>query len=247
MKINILFFATLKDRAGRNSLPLEISDGATVSALKSRLAADLPGLAPALPTALVSVNHEFAFPEDPLKDGDEVALFPPVSGGATEYAIRNTQQPTIFRITNDPIDLDALVASITLPTTGAACLFTGMVRGVTKRESDPFGPHQTTRLEYEAYIPMAEAKMKQVAEEIRAQWPSVEGIVVVQRIGPLAPGTPTVLIACSAAHRDTGVFEAARYGIDRLKEIVPVWKKEIGPNGEVWVEGHYTPNEKDRG
>jgi molybdopterin synthase catalytic subunit len=103
------------------------------------------------------------------------------------------------------------------------------------------------RLEYEAYKPMAEAKMAQVADEIRARWPSVEGIVVVQRIGPLDPGTPTVLIACSAAHRDTGVFEAARYGIDRLKEIVPVWKKEIGPAGEVWIEGHYTPGQGDKG
>jgi molybdopterin synthase catalytic subunit len=74
----------------------------------------------------------------------------------------------------------------------------------------------------------------------------VEGIAVVQRIGRLDPMTPTVLIACTAAHRDTGVFDAARYGIDRLKEIVPVWKKEIGPNGEEWVEGEYLPSEKDK-
>lgn len=153
---------------------------------------------------------------------------------------------THFKISNDPIDLDALVASITLPSTGAACVFTGMVRGVTTRpDRDAIGPHATTRLEYEAYVPMAEAKLKQVADEIRARWPSVEGIVLVQRIGLLDPGTPTVLIACSAAHRDTGVFEAARYGIDRLKEIVPVWKKEIGPNGEGWVEGEYRPQPGD--
>jgi molybdopterin synthase catalytic subunit len=154
--------------------------------------------------------------------------------------------PTIFRITNDPIDLDALVASITLPSTGAACVFTGMVRAVTTRpDRDAIGPHETTRLEYEAYVPMAEAKMKQVADEIRARWAAVEGIAIVQRIGLLDPGTPTVLIACSAAHRDTGVFEAARYGIDRLKEIVPIWKKEIGPNGETWVEGSYQPRQGD--
>ncbi len=115
-----------------------------------------------------------------------------------------------------------------LPTSGAACVFTGMVRGRTERGT----PHETEVLEYEAYVPMAEAKMRQVADEIRARWPSVEGIGIVQRIGRLAPGTPTVLIACTAAHRDTGVFEAARYGIDRLKEIVPIWKKEIGPDGE---------------
>lgn len=145
--------------------------------------------------------------------------------------------PTIYSITEDEIDLDGLLAAITLDSTGAAAIFTGMVRGVTRRDD----PHETVYLEYESYIPMAEAKMKQVADEIRAKWTTVEGIAIVQRIGRLYPRTPTVLIACTAAHRDTGVFEAARYGIDRLKEIVPVWKKEVGPNGEEWVEGEYIP------
>jgi molybdopterin synthase catalytic subunit len=145
--------------------------------------------------------------------------------------------PTIFSVTESEIDLNALLAEITLPTTGAAAIFTGMVRGLTSRDE----PHETVYLEYEAYVPMAEAKLKQVADEIRAQWPSIEGIAIVQRVGRLYPQTPTVLIACTAAHRDTGVFEAARYGIDRLKEIVPIWKKEIGTNGEFWVEGEYIP------
>jgi molybdopterin synthase catalytic subunit len=146
--------------------------------------------------------------------------------------------PTIFSITEEEIDLNQLVDSITLPSTGAAAIFTGMVRGVTTRDN----PHETVYLEYEAYKPMAEAKMLQVANEIRARWPVIEGIAIVQRIGRLYPRTPTVLIACSSAHRDTGVFEAARYGIDRLKEIVPVWKKEVGPRGEEWVEGDYIPS-----
>ncbi len=145
--------------------------------------------------------------------------------------------PTIFSITEEELDLDALLDSITLPSTGAAAIFTGMVRGVTSRGD----AHETVYLEYESYKPMAEAKMKQVADEIRERWPSVEGIAVVQRIGRLYPRTPTVLIACTAAHRDTGVFEAARYGIDRLKEIVPIWKKEVGADGEEWVEGDYIP------
>ena len=145
--------------------------------------------------------------------------------------------PTIYSITESEIDLNNLLAQITLTSTGAAAIFTGMVRGETKRDK----PHETVYLEYEAYVPMAESKMKQVADEIRQRWPTVEGIAIVQRIGVLYPKTPTVLIACTAAHRDTGVFEAARYGIDRLKEIVPVWKKEIGPDGEEWVEGDYQP------
>jgi MoaE-MoaD fusion protein len=145
--------------------------------------------------------------------------------------------PTIFSITEDEIDLNDLLARITLTSTGAAALFTGMVRGETARGN----AHETQYLEYEAYIPMAESKMKQVADEIRERWPIVEGIAIVQRIGKLFPKTPTVLIACTAAHRDTGVFEAARYGIDRLKEIVPIWKKEVSANGEFWVEGDYIP------
>jgi molybdopterin synthase catalytic subunit len=145
--------------------------------------------------------------------------------------------PTIFSITEDEIDLNDLLARITLNSTGAAAIFTGMVRGTTSRGE----AHATEYLEYEAYVPMAEEKMKQVAEEIRARWSTIEGIAIVQRIGKLYPKTPTVLIACTAAHRDTGVFEAARYGIDRLKEIVPVWKKEFGPGGEFWVEGDYVP------
>ena len=149
--------------------------------------------------------------------------------------------PTIFSITESEIDLNDLLAQITLTSTGAAAIFTGMVRGETARGE----AHVTEYLEYEAYVPMAEQKMKQVADEIRERWPVIEGIAVVQRIGKLYPKTPTVLIACTAAHRDTGVFDAARYGIDRLKEIVPVWKKEIGADRSVWVEGHYRPTPDD--
>jgi molybdopterin synthase catalytic subunit len=145
--------------------------------------------------------------------------------------------PTIISVTESELELDTLLARITLPTTGASAIFTGMVRGQTC-DGDP---RETAYLDYEAYRPMAETKMRQVAEEIRQKWPTIEGIAIVQRIGRLFPGTPTTLIACTSAHRNTGLFDAAHYGIDRLKEIVPIWKKEIGPQGEEWVEGHYHP------
>jgi molybdopterin synthase catalytic subunit len=145
--------------------------------------------------------------------------------------------PTIISITEDELNLDSLISQITLPSTGAAVAFSGIVRGITRRGE----AHKTRYLEYEAYQQMAEAKMHQVAQEIRACWPSVQGIAIIQRVGRLYPKTPTVLIACTAAHRDTGVFDAARYGIDRLKEIVPIWKKEVRPGGEFWVEGEYIP------
>ena len=137
--------------------------------------------------------------------------------------------------------VNGLLAEMVQDTTGAACIFTGVVRGFTQRGDF----HQTSSLIYEAYIPMAEDKMEQVAQEIRMRWPDVEGIGIIQRIGHLETGTPSVAIACTSSHRDCGIFEAARYGIDRLKEIVPVWKKEIGPQGETWIEGKYLPGPGD--
>jgi molybdopterin synthase catalytic subunit len=145
--------------------------------------------------------------------------------------------PTFCWVTEESLDLNAITAQVTALTTGAVVVFTGIVRAVTTRGNS----HETTYLVYEAYRPMAEAKMLQICDEIRSQWPEVEGIIMVQRIGKLTPGTPTIAIACAAAHRDSGVFEAARYGIERLKEIVPVWKKEVGPNGQEWVEGVIRP------
>jgi molybdopterin converting factor subunit 1 len=235
MPIRVLYFATLKQRAGRAEESVDLPPPSTIYALKRHLARLHPDLEPALAGALASVNREFARADDAIQSGDEVAFFPPVSGGAASM-------PAIFRLTEAPLDMNEILQALVLPTTGAACVFSGMVRGQTERGSR----HQTVKLTYEAYRPMAEAKMRQVADEIRQRWPTVEGIAIVQRLGDLDPGTPTVLIACTAAHRDTGVFEAARYGIDRLKQIVPIWKKEIGPDGEAWVEGDYLPDPSDR-
>jgi molybdopterin synthase catalytic subunit/molybdopterin converting factor small subunit len=230
--VNVLFFATLRDRTGQRQALLELAPDASVADFKMSLVEKFPTLKPVIESTLISVNKEYAFNQDLIPAGAEIALFPPVSGGGF---------PTVFAVTELEIDLDDLLAQITLPSTGAACIFTGMVRGDTRRGN----AHLTEYLEYEAYVPMAELKMQQVAEEIRSRWSTVEGIAIVQRIGRLFPGTPTVLIACTAPHRDTGVFEAARYGIDRLKEIVPIWKKEAGPSGEIWIEGDYIPNEQD--
>ena len=231
--ITVLFFAHLKEIAGTARSSLTIPQDTTIAVLKENLVRAYPDMRVAMRTALIAVNQQFAFDDEVVPEGAEVAVFPPVSGG--------TELPTVFQITREEIDLNALLEKITLPSTGAAAIFTGMVRGVTSRGD----AHETVALEYEAYAPMAEAKMAQVAVEIRERWPTVEGIAIVQRVGYLVPRTPTVLIACTAPHRDTGVFDAARYGIDRLKEIVPVWKKEILTNGETWIEGDYTPQKGD--
>lgn len=236
MEVTVLYFATLRDHTGLNQELLTLSKNATVVDLMEALKAKYSTLVQTLEVALVAVNREYAFPDEKLNDGDEVAIFPPVSGGSGD------QGPTVFRITEEPLELNDLLDLVVSPTTGAACVFTGIVRGHTERG----GERDTSYLEYEAYKPMAEVKMRQVADEIQARWPSVEGIAIVQRIGQLEVGTPSIMIVCTAAHRDTGVFEAARYGIDRLKQIVPIWKKEVGSDGEVWIEGDYHPIERDR-
>lgn len=238
MKLTILLFATLKSRAGRNRVEVEIPEGASPTDLLAAVRAACPALAPALDSAVLAVNREFAFEDIALKPGDEVALFPPVSGG--------TAGPDYCALAAEPFDLNDLVRRVTLPATGGVCAFTGIVRGQTAPErAGGDRLRETVQLNYEAYTAMAEAKLRQVAAEIRERWATVQGIAIIQRIGLLAVGEPTVAVVVSAAHRDQGIFEAARFGIDRLKEIVPVWKQEVGPAAAEWVEGHYRPRPAD--
>ncbi|GIL11935.1 MAG: molybdenum cofactor biosynthesis protein D/E [Chloroflexota bacterium] len=236
MRVEVLLFATLKDAAGQNRLSVTLPDGATVGDVKRAVTALYPVIEAHIEAAIAAVNQEYAFASDAVHDGDEVAFFPPVSGGEGGY-------PEILRLADEPFSADELIAAITIPATGAVCVFSGMVRGETARAGEQI---QTEHLEYEAYEPMALAKMRQVAAEIRERWPLVQGIAIVQRVGRLEVGQNTILIACSSGHRDQGCFEAARYGIDRLKEIVPVWKKEVRPDGAAWVEGAYHPTPQDR-
>lgn len=236
MQLTIRLFATLKDRVGQGKVQIDVAAPATVQTMLAALSVAYPALGDSLPTALVAVNQSFAFAETAVQPEDEIAIFPPVSGGS------DLPHPTYFAITHQPLDMNAIHQQLTRPDVGAVVSFTGSVRGQTRREGLPA---ETLYLEYEAYSAMAEAKMAQIAQEIWARWPLVKGVAIVQRIGQLSIGDVTTYVACAAGHRDQGVFDAARYGIDRLKEIVPVWKKEVGTDRSVWVEGHYQPTEKD--
>ena len=237
IELEVRLFATLKERAGQPRVRVVLAEPAQVTDLLAELGQRYPPLAPALDSALIAVNREFAFPDSPLAPGDEVALFPPVSGGA------DSPHPTYFALTSDPLDVDAVTQRLVTPEIGAVVFFQGAVRGETRRSGLP---GETLHLEYEAYEEMAVAKMGQIAREIWERWPLVHGIAIVQRIGRLGIGETTTFVACAAAHRDQGAFEAARYGIDRLKEIVPVWKKEVGSDQSLWVEGGYRPAPGDR-
>jgi molybdopterin converting factor subunit 1 len=229
----VLFFANLRDKAGVREAEIEYPQGAHITDIKKIVLETYPGLKQSMDSIILALNHEFAFDEDVVPNNAEIAIFPPVSGGENETG----NFPTLVEITREEIDINGIVAKITLPTTGATCIFSGIVRGTTSRGIE----RKTEYLEYEAYIDMAENKLHQIGNEIRTRWKDVEGIALVQRTGLLMPGTVSVVVACSSPHRDSGVFEATRYGIDRLKEIVPIWKKEISKDGEEWVEGKYIP------
>lgn len=233
MQVVVRLFATLRDKVGAKEVALELPAGATVATLREQIAVAYPALVPSLDNAIVAVNRQFASPDTRLHAEDEVAMFPPVSGGGSniQYPI-----PTLCQIATNQVDLNDIVRRLTLPGTGAVVIFTGAVRAIDKAAD-----RQVAQLYYEAYVPMAEAKLQQVAAEMRERFPPIEGIALIQRVGLLDAGEPTIVVAVSAPHRGDGCFEAARYGIDRIKEIVPVWKKEIGPNGQVWIEGHYRP------
>ncbi len=232
MKIQLFYFATYKQRLGKDGEEIELTEPIKVRELKEILIKKYPQAGFQNQSTLISINKEFAFDDDLITSDAQVAIFPPVSGGEMVDG-----KSTIIKLTEDKLNIEEILADMILPTTGAACVFLGFVREITQLEKTRY----TSHLVYEAYPEMAQEKMLQIADEIRMKWPLVEGIALIQRIGLLPAKTPTVAIACTAAHRDAGIFDAARYGIDRLKQIVPIWKKEVSQNGEYWVEGNYIP------
>lgn len=234
VKIHILFFASLKEIVAAPRLDLTIEKGTTISELKTLLIQQYGSLAGKIEHCLTAIDHKYARDDQSISSAAEVAFFPPVSGGSFTASI--------IKITREPIDSNVIINQLCNPRTGAVDAFIGIVREETKKPKETLTIKQ---LEYEAFEAMAIEKMYLIEKEIRQKWQEIEGVAIIQRIGVLLPGTPSVIIACSAAHRDSGVFEATRYAIDRLKQIVPVWKKEISKNGEEWIEGEYRPGEGD--
>jgi molybdopterin converting factor subunit 1 len=233
LEVQVLTFASLRQLLGRPSLTVSLSPGATVADLLERLSGEYPAAAPHLARALVAVNQDYADRNHPLATDDEVAIFPPVSGGGEEAPSR-AENVTHVALSTDPIDPLHLSALVTEPGIGGVVTFAGVVR-------DNNLGRRVRYLEYEAYPPMAKAKLHQVITEARERWPVIRGVAVVHRTGHLEIGETAVLVAVGAPHRGDGAFEAARYIIDRTKEIVPIWKKEVWAEGAEWLEGDYYP------
>ena len=230
MQVKILFFATLRAEVGSKSIEFELPEGSTIGELRAYLAEQYPMQSDGFKNALATMDYRYCADDEIILQGAEVAFFPPVSGGSDVQEISSI-------ITSEALDFNTLIAEMIDDTTGAICIFAGVVRGTTPDGDFP----ETQHLEYDAYQPMAELKMQEIGREIKEQWQEVKKISLVQRIGKLEKGEPSVFVACTSSHRVDGIFEAARFGIDRLKEVVPVWKKEVSSSGEQWIEGEYHP------
>jgi molybdopterin converting factor subunit 1 len=220
MPTKVLFFASLTDLVGTDEIDMELAEPLTVVQLVDQLEAGHPGLKKFQRRFRVAVNQEFVDDDFQVTPGDEVALIPPVSGGEGAR-VRAA-------VTAEAIDVAALTREVMRNDCGAVVTFLGTVRDIT-------GEQVTHKLEYSAYLEMAQKKLEEICRTAAERF-SLGAAVVEHRVGELQPGDIAVMAACSAPHRKEA-FEGGRYLIDTTKEHVPLWKKEFGPDGESWVEG----------
>lgn len=218
MRLRVLMFASLRDIAGARQLEIELPPASTTDDLSRVLGEMHPALAERLTRVRVAVNDTLVDRTRVLADGDEVAYLPPVSGGGGAHVA----------VVEAPIDVAAVLGAVQRNECGAVVLFLGTVR-------DNFRGLDVTGMEYEAHRALAEHGLADIADEAQRAWP-VGAVSVVHRIGRLEVADVSVAVAVAGPHR-TEAFEAARFIIDRLKETVPIWKRELLRDGEVWIEG----------
>jgi len=209
----MLYFAAAREATGTAREDLE-GTFETVRDVRRALEARHPTLGAVLPRCRLAVNQEMAEDADPVPQGAEVAVIPPVSGGAPSC-----------EVVERPVELDEVVAKVRSVDRGAVVTFQGDVRAATRGR-------RVVRLEYEAYIPMAVRTLDQLAAEIGSEHGAA--VAIVHRVGHLAPGEAAVVIACAAPHR-TPAFRACEATIERLKHEAPIWKREVFDDGTAWV------------
>ena len=218
IKITALLFGQAREFVGASSLDVEVAAPATVESVFAILKSEHPRLAQMERSLLFAVNEEYASLADPLADHDRLAILPPVSGGEAQ---------DMFEITREPIDIAGLRARLLTGESGAVVIFDGVARNNTKGR-------RTLYLEYEGYTEMALKTMAQISSEVHEKWP-INRVGIIHRLGRIEISESSVVIIVTSAHRRVA-FEACHYAIDRLKKIVPIWKKEYFVDGEVWVE-----------
>jgi molybdopterin converting factor subunit 1 len=219
MRVSLRLFAGLRERAGADRMDVEVPDGAVVADLLAALAGTPIGpLAPG--QCVVAINREYARADAPVRAGDEVALIPPVSGGALAETVRHV------RVTTEPLDLAACAGAVRDARAGAVVVFEGVTRDVDA-------------LDYEAYEAMAAERMARIGEEEAARH-GLCAVALEHRVGTVALSEPSVIVAASAPHRGEA-FAGASALIDRLKAEAPIWKVERTADGARRVEGTLPP------
>jgi molybdopterin synthase catalytic subunit len=240
MQVRVLFFGMLADAAGRRSDRVTLPAEASLDDLLAHYRRHSPELARYLPSLALSVNQEYAHPSHRLRDNDEVALLPPVSGGSPSGdselapAASTLTATAAIRITRGKIDSQKIADALKRPADGACAIFEGIVR-------DHSRGRQTLYLDYEAYEPMALTQMQHLASQAIQKF-RVRDVAIIHRLGRLEIGETSVLIAVASAHR-AAAFDACRWLIDTLKQTVPIWKKEYFQDGAVWADGEPFPQQ----
>lgn len=231
MTVKVLFFGQLKDVTGRSEDRLDLAEGAHLDGVFRHYAEKFPKLGEMARSIVLARNHEFAALSSPVSDGDEIAFLPPVSGGASPWT-HEIADPAghFFALTRQPIDSRALAELVRRDEDGAVIVFEGVVRNNSKGRTTLF-------LDYECYEAMAIRKIAEIGREIAASMP-IGHIAMVHRLGRMEIGEASVSIVVSSPHRKAG-YEASLEAINRLKKLVPIWKKEHFADGEVWVEGEW--------
>jgi molybdopterin synthase catalytic subunit len=218
--VHVRLFASYREAAGVGHIELELPAGATVKDAIAEIVRAHPLIAGGR-TVVIARNREYAKPDEVLADGDELALIPPVSGGASGL-------PLVW-ISQQRLSVDGAIALGSDARWGGVVVFLGTVREASRGK-------RVTHLEYEAYPEMAEAKMREIAAALEHKYAPCR-LVLHHRIGDLAIGDIAVIVVAGAPHRDAA-FSAARDAIDQLKSVVPIWKKEYSEDGAVWIEEH---------
>jgi molybdopterin synthase catalytic subunit len=231
VRVKVLFFGQLKDIAGTGEEIVELPEGARLETLFAQYCEQFPRLSVLGGSIVMARNQQFAPSSTPIADGDEIAFLPPVSGGTGRYTHEISDQAGhFFALTRLPIESRQLEQRVLAGSDGAVVVFEGVVRNNT-------GGRATRFLDYEGYEPMAVETMAQIGLQIASEY-QIGRIAMVHRLGRMEIGEASVAIVVAAPHRKPA-FEAALAGINRLKKLVPIWKKEHFEDGEVWVEGDW--------
>jgi MoaE-MoaD fusion protein len=232
MRIRVLLFGVLKDIYERSSEELDLPIGATLADVLEHYRQQAPEQRTLFPILALAVNQQYAQTTHMLREGDEVALLPPVSGGSGPQIASGTRFHC--EIVCERIQTEAIIERIRQGEDGAVVTFEGIVRNNTRGRRTEF-------LNYEAYEPMALTQMNALAEKVLNNF-KVREITIIHRLGRLEIGETSVLIVVASAHRGAG-FDACRFAIDTLKRTVPIWKKEHFVDGAIWADGESFPEE----